>query len=260
MDLKAIFIDIDGTIVVNRKLVSSAHEVVHRLIDNGYHVALCTGRSTVHTRNVQSELQLENAVYFNGGLAINASDVTLSMPLSDATVKRIYEFTQRHQLSTIFHTQDETLSLADIPEEYQVILDDYQFPAIGRATVDDILSNATGKIYQANVFVTEDFDPLIRDVIPECLVYRWNSHAIDLQLLGCDKSIGARTLLAKWGIAPTQALHIGDGGNDIGMFQAMGMSVAMGNAEEGVKEHAKMITDRAENHGVLKAFENLNLI
>lgn len=260
MEFQAVFLDIDGTLVTNRQLVPSATEVITRLKSRGYQVALCTGRSTVHTTQVQQHLGVENAVYFNGGLAVTDDDVTLSMPLSSHTIRKIIEVGSEHDLPLIFHTKDSTLSPAELPSKYQEILADYQFPPIEKTSVDTILAGQIGDIYQANVFVTSDYDPVFAKVIPECLVYRWNPHAIDLQRLGCDKSIGAQTLLDRWNITPMQAIHVGDGGNDIGMFKAMGLGIAMGNAEDDVKEHASIITDRAENDGVLKALERLQLI
>ncbi|QSO45519.1 HAD family hydrolase [Alicyclobacillus mengziensis] len=260
MDYQAVFMDIDGTLVTERQLVSSAREVVQRLNDRGYKVALCTGRSTVHTNGVQKHLGIENAVYFNGGLAVAHGDVTLSMPLEPSTVENILKLTSDHRQPLILHTRNRTLSLEEIPVEYQPILESYQFPPIERTTIDAVLSGTVGQIYQANVFATRDFDHVFSEHIPECLVYRWNRNAIDLQRLGCDKSIGAQTFLHRWNIPPAQAVHIGDGGNDIGMFRTMGLSIAMGNASDDVKANANVVTDRAENDGVLKALENLQLI
>jgi Cof subfamily protein (haloacid dehalogenase superfamily) len=260
LNYRAVFLDIDGTLVTDRQLVSSAEEVVQRLKGKGYKVALCTGRSTVHTNGVKHHLGIDNAVYFNGGLAVMRDDVTLSMPLEQSTVERILQLTREHQQPLIFHTQNRTLSLEEIPAEYQPILESYEFPPIERTTVEEVLSGTVGQIYQANVFTTREFDRTFGERIPECLVYRWNRNAIDLQRLGCDKSIGAQTLLEKWNIPPAHAIHVGDGGNDIGMFQAMGLSIAMGNASDEVKAHANVVTDRAENDGVLKALENLRLI
>ncbi|KPV39344.1 HAD family hydrolase [Alicyclobacillus ferrooxydans] len=260
MDFRAVFLDIDGTLVSDQQLVSSASEVVQRLDAKGYKVALCTGRSTVHTTSVQERLGIGHAVYFNGGLAVTQNDVTLSMPLSIDTVSKILSVANKYALTIILHTHHQTMALADIPAQYQPILDSYSFPPIERTSAADVLSGAAGPIYQANVFVPEEFDDVFHREVPECLVYRWNPYAIDLQRLGCDKSIGASSLLKTWNISPREAIHVGDGGNDIGMFQSVGLSIAMGNAADEVKKHASLVTDTVQNHGVLKALESLHLI
>ncbi len=82
---------------------------------------------------------------------------------------------------------------------------------------------------------------------------------MDLQKLHCDKSVGATALLKRLGVPPEHAMHIGDGGNDIGMFQTVGVSVAMGNADDGVKQYAKYVTDNVENDGVFAFCERFNL-
>ncbi len=50
-----------------------------------------------------------------------------------------------------------------------------------------------------------------------------------------------------------QVLAVGDSLNDLAMIQAAGCGVAMGNAQELVKESADWITDTNEADGVAKA-------
>ena len=57
------------------------------------------------------------------------------------------------------------------------------------------------------------------------------------------------------GISPDEAIAFGDSFNDIPMLRAAGMGVAMGNAEQAVKEAADYITDDCDRDGVAKALE-----
>ena len=50
---------------------------------------------------------------------------------------------------------------------------------------------------------------------------------------------------------------IGDGGNDVPMFECGGYKIAMGNADNIIKEKADLITDTNNNDGVAKAIKKI---
>lgn len=256
---KAVFIDIDGTIVYNRQLVSSAYEVVHKLQQAGIKVALCTGRAYVHAQAVQRALGLEDAVYFNGGLAISQEHVVLSLPIQRETTEHAIAVITEQRLHAILHTDKDTVAFETIPSRYQPILHEYQYPPVEVVTKSKFLDQNID-VFQMNVFMPTACDDGMRTNLPECLLYRWHEEAIDLQRGNCDKSLGAKALLDFWSLSPEEAIHLGDGANDIGMFHAIGHGVAMGNASDEVKQQTNHVTDTAENHGVLKALQKLGVI
>jgi hydroxymethylpyrimidine pyrophosphatase-like HAD family hydrolase len=61
------------------------------------------------------------------------------------------------------------------------------------------------------------------------------------------------------GIRPTEIAVIGDGGNDVAMFERSG-SVAMGNASPHVQRAADFVTDTNGEEGFANAIEHFILI
>lgn len=257
--IRAVFLDIDGTLVYKGKLINSAKTAVQQLRNQGIYVALSTGRSRLHTFEVQRQLGLPDAVYFNGGLTMKQNRVITSSPLEEGVVERIRHFSFHNELPVILHAENQALVFDNMPSEYQDLLDVYQFPELHPVPEGTWQATST-KVYQANVFMKQTWDQVTQNQFPECLLYRWDDTAVDLQKRGCDKSMGALAILREEAISPEEALHIGDGGNDIGMFQTMGMSVAMGNAPKEVQHHAAMVTHRVEEDGVYHALKQLDLI
>ncbi|OFW77097.1 MAG: hypothetical protein A2201_00230 [Alicyclobacillus sp. RIFOXYA1_FULL_53_8] len=257
--IRAVFLDIDGTLVHQGRLVPSAEKAVRLLRQNDIYVALCTGRAQLHTRQIQHRLELPDAVYFNGGLTVQGEDVVKSNPLSPEVVQRIRDFSFANELPAIFHSRKDALVFTDIPSQLSSLLEEYQFPALNHVS-SELWQAQTEDVYQANVFMAKTWDVPVQNHLPECLLYRWDDTAVDLQRRGCDKSVGALALLERLGISTSEAVHIGDGGNDVGMFQNMGMSVAMGNAPREVQHQAQMLTDRVQDDGVYHALKRLKLI
>ena len=77
---------------------------------------------------------------------------------------------------------------------------------------------------------------------------------------GVDKGYGLQTICDDAGIDISEAVAFGDSYNDIRMIQRAGMGVAMGNAEEALKEVADMVTDDCDHDGIAKALEKLEVV
>ncbi|MCI9000373.1 MAG: Cof-type HAD-IIB family hydrolase [Clostridia bacterium] len=78
---------------------------------------------------------------------------------------------------------------------------------------------------------------------------------IDVMKKGATKANAIKILIDYLKINKEEVIAIGDGGNDIPMFEIAGYKVVMGNANEYVKSKADYITDTNNNNGVAKALE-----
>lgn len=73
------------------------------------------------------------------------------------------------------------------------------------------------------------------------------------------KGYGARLFCDRVGVDPASVLAIGDGLNDLELFDAVGIPVAMGHAPDEAKRRALHITGRLEEDGVAQAIERFVL-
>lgn len=83
--------------------------------------------------------------------------------------------------------------------------------------------------------------------------HTFESRYIDIVKKGCSKKNAINILADKLGIKQEEIIVMGDGGNDISMFECAGLKIAMENAEEYLKENADFITASNNNNGVEKA-------
>ena len=61
------------------------------------------------------------------------------------------------------------------------------------------------------------------------------------------------------GVPLAEIAVIGDGGNDVAMFERSGLSIAMGNASPEVQHAADLVTDSNEEEGFANAIERFIL-
>lgn len=83
----------------------------------------------------------------------------------------------------------------------------------------------------------------------------FESKYIDIMKKGCSKKNAIHILADKLGIKQEEIIVMGDGGNDISMFECAGLKIAMENAEEYLKEKADFITTSNNDSGVAKAIQ-----
>lgn len=83
--------------------------------------------------------------------------------------------------------------------------------------------------------------------------HTFESKYIDIVKKGCSKKNAINILADKLGIKQKEIIVMGDGGNDISMFECAGLKIAMENAEEYLKENADFVTASNNDNGVAKA-------
>lgn len=82
---------------------------------------------------------------------------------------------------------------------------------------------------------------------------------LDVTALKANKGEALKTLAAHLGVPLEQTAAIGDGGNDPAMFAVAGLSIAMGQAEEVVKQQANVVTGTNREDGAAEAIEHFVL-
>lgn len=83
----------------------------------------------------------------------------------------------------------------------------------------------------------------------------FESKYIDIMKKGCSKKNAIQILADKLGIKQEEIIVMGDGGNDISMFECAGLKIAMANAEPYLKEKADFVTTSNNDSGVAKAIQ-----
>lgn len=83
----------------------------------------------------------------------------------------------------------------------------------------------------------------------------FESKYIDVMKEGCSKKNAIYILADKLGIKKEEIIAMGDGNNDISMFECAGLKIAMENAEKHLKEKADFVTASNNNDGVAKAIQ-----
>ncbi len=90
-------------------------------------------------------------------------------------------------------------------------------------------------------------------------VARSQVYYLDITDRLANKGTGLLKIAKQLGVPPAEIAVIGDGGNDIAMFEQAGFCIAMGNAQPAVKAAADFVTESNGEDGFANAVERFIL-
>lgn len=276
MAIKAIALDIDGTLTNDRKVITpSTKEALLAAQDSGIKLILSSGRPVQGLRAIASELQLEThdglLVAFNGAHVVDAQtdEVLFDQPMEEEVLRALvahmrgfdvipwitegkYLFVERGARHLITYRE----APFDIVEYERRMCD------LELVEVDDLLE-----------VCSRPQDKLLCASEPEYLQQHWRAmyepffdslsgmftadFYFEFMAPGITKGNALAGALPKVGIDASEVIAFGDAQNDISMLEWAGMGVAMGNATEAAKAAADMVTGSNNEDGIASALEKI---
>ena len=256
--IKAAFFDVDGTLLSHAThcVPKSARESLEKLRAKGIKTYLCTGRHMLEFDFLpMADIPFDGYITLNGHLCLDANKQLLcDFPFPEDTIRTLIARFKEHHLPLLL-VEDNGMTLNFVNDTVIRAQKAISSPIPNIAPYD-------GKpIYLATAYVTPDEDDLIRSIIPSnCHIARWNDRGIDLILNDVGKVAGIRAIIEQEGILPEECIAFGDAENDIDMIEFCGIGVAMGNAQQKVKNIADYVTTDIDQDGIENALRFYGII
>jgi Cof subfamily protein (haloacid dehalogenase superfamily) len=258
--ISAVVSDVDGTLVTNDKtLTTRTKAAVASLRAQDIAFAIISSRPPRGLRMLIDPLEITTPVVgFNGGLVTTPAFAPLTQHLmSSAAARQTIELIDAHGAQVwVFRGED---WLTRDPAGHYVGLEQKTI-GYGPTVVEDFgrALDAACKI----VAVSDDFDLLTRleqqarvALSERATIARSQLYYLDFTHPLANKGVALSELAQLLGVPENEIAVIGDGGNDIAMFERSGLSIAMGNAGPQVQGAADFVTDPNGQDGFAKAIE-----
>lgn len=265
-------LDIDGTLVHDDGFLSpKVVEQVQRVRALGHHVVVSTGRSAGTALPVISDLGISEgfAVASNGAVTVSIDPAHQR----GYQVADVVTFDPAPVLTQLIKTLPNAhFAVEDIDGSYRF---HRPFPTYSLGTqnfetpLEELLLHPVSRIVVLSPeHDTDEFIELMREVGLHSVSYAIGYTAwLDIAPKGVNKGSALEQLRQQFDVDPTQVLVMGDGRNDIEMFQwaqaGGGYAMAMGQAPQEVKSAATAVTASVEDDGVavvLAALEGLQFL
>ncbi|MGA3211167.1 MAG: Cof-type HAD-IIB family hydrolase [Terriglobales bacterium] len=264
MSICLVVSDVDGTLVTpDRSLTPRAREAVAKIKAAGIAFTISSSRPPAGLRMLIDELHLEQPVApFNGGLLVRPDlsiiQERLVPPLMAAQCLRVLASRQLSiwlYSARAWYVLDRHGPRVDHEEETS------NFAPTVVANFDGVLGEVTKIVgvsedYPAVESAERDLQLALGDQIAAT---RSQPRYLDITSPDANKGMVVQTLSQMLGIAEENIATIGDGANDILMFRHSGLSIAMGNASDEVKQAARFVTSSNCEDGFAEAMEKFVL-
>lgn len=232
-------LDMDGTLLNDEQIITpTTVKWLQKAVDAGIHVCLSTGRAFTSAFPYAEQLGLETPmITVNGSEVWRAPHEIYRRSLMDPMlVKQMYELAKE---------------------------DDIWFWAYSTEKVhkqDNWDGNVTGREWLKFGYHTED-DELRHKLLLRLQdmggleITNSSPHNLEINPLGVNKAAGILEVCKLLGLDMSQVIAVGDSLNDLAAIQQAGLGVAMGNAQETVKEEADAVVASNNNDGIAEVIQ-----
>ena len=264
---KAIFIDIDGTLRDDNRYISNRTKLaIKNITSKGTLVVVCSGRPRKYTEDISKECFASKYIITSNGANIynyeTKKDIYVNKMNIDACIE-LYKIAQDTNVRFIMNVGDNRVvnrlkGFDSSEEELKVnILDFLNNNEVVQCTIADTdfekIANLKSKIEKIkNVKIKNQHKSLTsKNVSREGTIY------YDVANIDVSKGNAIEIFCKKLNIDLKDTIAIGDGYNDISMFNIVGHGVAMGNAKEEIKKSADEVILSNNEDGVAVYLESL---
>ena len=258
--IKAIFFDIDGTLLSHRTrtIPQSTQIALKRLRERGIYTFIATGRHISEMKDLPLDnLEFDGYITLNGQYCYNKNEVIYDLPIDQQDIHNIIQLIENDSFPCIF-VEKELMYINYHNQAVQIVQDAISTPL---PDINDLKRGYDNPIYQVVPYdITQDDEAKILEAMPHCKKTRWHDLAIDVIPSQGGKQNGILKVLDYYNISIDETMAFGDGHNDIDMFELVKIAVAMGNASQEVKDAADEITNDIDDDGIYHCLKKHHLI
>ena len=266
MAYKLICSDIDGTLLnVDRELSKSTIAQVQRVAPIPF--ILISSRMPAAMLHLQRDLKNESTplIAYNGGLVIADNQIIHSTFIAPTMIQNVADQCKENSVHLSLYFNDEwyvpSMDFWAKREENNTKVS----PSV--KSTEEVIDTWTQEEKGAHKIMCMGdeneidvlYNYLEKNHSDEVHLYRSKPTYIEISHKAISKKTAIEMLLKHSfnTINTEEIIAFGDNFNDIEMLEAVGMGVAVANAQTQVLEIAKMVTDTNKNDGVAKALKEL---
>jgi len=277
--IKCIASDMDGTLLNSKQEVSEKNlEAIQKALNSGVEVVIATGRSYEEAMSVLQESGLQLPIICANGAEIRTKEgeIVKAHPLDHKIAKQAAGVLNQLGIYYEIYTSEGTYTV-DYDKGVDIIIDIFTTanPELSRELVEE---EAQHRYDKGLIHMVDSYEPILNGekTIYKLLVFHKDHSFLDeveeklkqihnlevtssafgnLELMNtqAQKGIALAEFVEERGIALQDTMAVGDNYNDLSMFRVVGRSVAMGNANDDIKERCTHVTLRNDESGVGEA-------
>ena len=272
MNYKLVAIDCDNTLIKhNGEIHQDNIRAINMLLDKGIKVVIATGRNDILVKDYMDEAGFKEEVVIgcNGASIRDLKDnsiIQLNYIPKD-TMKKIIDICLENNIEGKMYTLTESYSTSEesCRDELKSDLSHYTKEltmSLEYKFEKDLYSLIDKKEFLKLVIIEHNEEKLLKiqsifRKLEDISAVRSAKVCLDIMKKGVSKGSALKDYVNMLGIKQEEVVAMGDSENDLEMLNYANFSVAMGNAEDFVKEVCDMLTLTNDEGGVAHAIHKI---
>ena len=251
--IKAIFFDIDGTLVSlsTHRIPQSAVDAITQAKRQGVKIFISTGRPFPLIDNIGEIRHLvDGYITTNGAWCFMGVRVISCSPIPQNDAATMVRLADEMNFGTLVVGEKDIIIYNDngSGEVFRRLLNIRDLKS--DVPVGTVLSQ---RVLQFTPIISMEQEERLKPHLPGCESSRWCPDFADFTARDVNKGKGLLAMIAGLNIGIGETMAFGDGGNDLSIVRTAGIGVAMGNANESLKAVADYVTDTVDDNGISNA-------
>lgn len=257
-----IFFDIDGTLIGGDSQIipESARKAIQEARQRGHICMINTGRSQkLVGEDLTGQTEFDGRIMGCGTMIVYHGEILLHKSFSREESRRIIDGLRRYEIDACLEGSEDNFCERD----------DRMFTEVFRRFIhrfDNLhyrhMEEAPGCFDKFYAYVDrkekmEGFQKEFAEMLD--FVDRKEGY-YEIMPKGYSKASAMKLMAERLSIPMSQTAAVGDSSNDLPMLACAGISIAMGNATEDVKEMADFVTTAVEDSGICNALRWLGAV
>ena len=254
--IKAIFFDIDGTLVSfnTHRIPQSAVDAISKAKEKGIKIYISTGRPFSLINNLDEIKHLiDGYITANGALCFSGDKIISCTPIPKEYVLTVMKFSDDMRFPCmVVGEKDLTMYNSDERTDriFRQMLNVHNMREDNN--VEQILQQ---RILQLTPVISVAEEKQIMPRLSGCVSSRWYPDFADITATNANKGNGLLDIISHEGIRIDETMAFGDGGNDVSIIKKAGVGIAMGNANQVLIDVADHVTSSVDENGVYNAMK-----
>ena len=271
--IKAVFVDIDDTLTNGQKeITKETKAAINNCIKKNIKIILASGRSREEAIALGKEIGASPYIISSNGASCYDAEKNKEIyneSLSKKTVLKLLKYVNENEYKMKLNYKDKVvLNIAFYPDEKDKELPISELEKI--IEIEDIVQCVVSnrdlkKMQDFKKYLEENLEEYFKEVkivneskkLKNPNLKPSRNYYCDITSKKVSKGNAVKKICDYFGIKTDEIITIGDGENDISMFEITPNSIAMGNAVLIAKKVAKYETTSNDENGVAKVLNRL---